>query len=77
MNLKKVQNDNFSVKNEVFICEFKICGPKWRNVFTRNNEGNQYIDKLQMHRQINGQMNTIFMTSYQNVIQQMQIHESR
>ncbi len=34
---KLVQNDNFPVKNGLFICDFKIRGPKWRNVSTANN----------------------------------------
>jgi len=37
-----VKNDNFLVKNGLFICEFRIRGPKWRNVSTVNNEGNLY-----------------------------------
>ncbi len=37
-----VQNDNFPVENGLFICEFKISGPKWRNVSTANNDGNLY-----------------------------------
>jgi hypothetical protein len=39
---KMAQNDNFPVKNDLFICEFNIRGPKWRNVSTANNEGNLY-----------------------------------
>ncbi len=39
---KMVQNDNFPVKNGLFICKFKIRGPKWRNVSTTNNKGNLY-----------------------------------
>ncbi len=35
-----VQNENFRVKNGLFISEFKIRGPNWRNVSTSNNEGN-------------------------------------
>ena len=42
---KLVKNDIFLVKNGLFssqkwtfFCEFKICGPKWRNVSTENNE---------------------------------------
>ncbi len=33
---KMVKIENFLVKNELFICEFKICGPKWQNVFNAN-----------------------------------------
>jgi len=40
------QNDNFLVKNELFICEFRIRGPKWRNVSTANNEGKLYLASL-------------------------------
>jgi hypothetical protein len=36
---KMIQNHTFPVKNGLFICKFKIIGPKWRNVFTTNNEG--------------------------------------
>ncbi len=43
---KMVQNDNFLVKNGLFICEFKIRGLKWRNVSTANNEGNLYCFSL-------------------------------
>ncbi len=39
---KRVQNNNFPVKIGLFICEFKICGPKWRSLSTANNEGNLY-----------------------------------
>jgi hypothetical protein len=31
-----------SGQNEHFICEFKIGGPKWRNISTANKEGNLY-----------------------------------
>ncbi len=40
---KIAKKDNFQVKNGLFICEFKIHGPKWRNVSTSNNEGNLYV----------------------------------
>ncbi len=33
---KVVQNNNFLVKNGLFIREFRIHGPKWRNVSTAN-----------------------------------------
>ncbi len=38
-NPNMVQNDNFKVKYGLFICEFKIRGPKWWNVSTANNMG--------------------------------------
>ncbi len=34
------QNDYFLANNRLFICEFKIRGPKWRHA---NNEGNLYL----------------------------------
>ena len=37
---KLVKNDVFVVKNGLFICKFMIWSPKWRNVYTANNEGN-------------------------------------
>ncbi len=40
---KNCQNGYFLVKNWLFVCLFKIRGPKWRNVSTANNEGNRYI----------------------------------
>ena len=40
---KMVKNGNFLVKNGLFISEFKIRGPKWRDVSTANNEGNLYL----------------------------------
>ncbi len=43
---KRVQNKNFLVKNGLFICEFKICGPKCRSLSTANNEGNLYFGLL-------------------------------
>ncbi len=39
---KNNKNDTFPVKNGLFICEFKMCGSKWRNVYKANNEGNLY-----------------------------------
>jgi len=39
---KVVQNNNFLVKNGLFICEFRIRSPKWRIVSTANFEGNLY-----------------------------------
>ncbi len=41
--IKNGQNNYFSVKNGLFICEFKILGQKWWNVSTANNEGNLYL----------------------------------
>ena len=41
--LKLVQNDKFKSKMDFFICEFKICGPKWQKVSTANNKGNLYL----------------------------------
>ncbi len=35
--LKLVRNENFTVKNGLFICKFKIRGPKWRYLSTANN----------------------------------------
>jgi hypothetical protein len=35
---KKGPYVKFQVKNGLFICEFKICDPKWRNVSSTNNE---------------------------------------
>jgi len=43
---KLVKNDNFLVKNGLFICEFRIRGPNWWNVSTANNEGNLYPKRL-------------------------------
>ena len=46
---KLVKNAYFLVK--IFICKFSICGPKWRNLSTANNEGNLYsIIKIYMQR---------------------------
>ncbi len=45
-----VKNNNFPVKNGLFICEFKIRGPKWRNVSTANNEGNLYLTYLKVEK---------------------------
>jgi len=42
---KVVQNNNFLVKNGLFICEFSIHGPKWRNVSTTNFEENLYKER--------------------------------
>ena len=39
---KLVKNAYFLVKNGLFICEFSIRGPKWRDASTANNEGNLY-----------------------------------
>ena len=44
---KLVKNGNFLVKNGLFICKFKICGPKWRDVSTTNNEGNLYYTTIE------------------------------
>ena len=43
---KLVKNDNFLAKNGLFICEFRIRGPKWRNVSIVNNEGNLYYNRV-------------------------------
>ena len=32
-NSKLVKNDNFLVKNGLFIYELRVCSPKWRNIF--------------------------------------------
>ncbi len=40
---KSVQTNNFQVKTGLFICEFKIRGPKWRSLSTANNEVNLYV----------------------------------
>jgi hypothetical protein len=46
ISTKRVQNNNFPVKNGLFICEFEISGPKWRSLSTANNEGNLYYSRL-------------------------------
>ena len=43
---KLVLNDDFLVKNGLFICEFKIRGPKYQDVSTANYEGNLYSVKV-------------------------------
>ena len=40
------KNDNFLVKNGLFICKFKIRGPKWQNASTANNKGNLYTNSF-------------------------------
>jgi len=40
---KLVKNDIFLVKNGLFIFEFRIRSPKWRNVSSANNERNLYF----------------------------------
>jgi len=40
------QHDNFLVKNGLFICKFRIRGPKWWNISTANNEGNLYVQLI-------------------------------
>jgi hypothetical protein len=42
ISVKMVLYDNFLVKKELFICEFKIRGPNLHTVSTANNEGNLY-----------------------------------
>ena len=54
-----VKNDNFLVKNGLFICEFKIRGPKWRNVSTANYEGNLYWKSAFLTRKITPQNNEL------------------
>ena len=46
--------DIFLDTNGLFICEFKILGPKWRNVSTANNEGKltHLIQKSLVHNNV-------------------------
>ena len=38
---KLLKNADFLVRNGLFICKFSIRGPRWRNLYTANNEASQ------------------------------------
>ena len=62
--VKLVQNDNFLVKNGLFICKFSIRGPKWRNVSTANYEGNLSQKPLVWNLMLNAYNTDIYETSF-------------
>ena len=39
---KLLKNADFLVRNGLFICKFSIRGPRWRNLYTANNEASLY-----------------------------------
>ncbi len=59
------QKWQFSVKNSLFICEFKIRGPKWRNVSTANYEGNLYFNYITRNNKI---LSTLGMWSINRIL---------